>query len=153
MRPHAFAAERLGFVSAKAAAIPDGMVLFAERYFPVADADYIPDDSVGAMMGQEAIRKALEIALLQKVGMFHIHLHDHRGMPRFSRTDLLEQPKFVPDFFKVRAELPHGAIVLSHDHAAGRVWLDDITVVSISEFIFAGAMTSFFSTVLKGTRG
>jgi hypothetical protein len=55
------------------------LVLLAEGYHPVADDDYIDDPTVGAMMGQEAIRKALKVALLQPVGMFHVHVHEHRG--------------------------------------------------------------------------
>lgn len=138
-RPHPFAAERVGFISIRAAAIPDGILLLAERYHPVADSDYIDDRDVGAMMNQDAIRKALDIALLQTVGMFHVHMHDHSGDPWFSRTDLREQVKFVPDFFKVCRKLPHGAIVLSHDCAAGRVWVKPGAVTNISEFNTMGA--------------
>ena len=68
-------------------------------------------------------------------------MHEHSGRPSFSRTDLREQIKFVPDFFKVRPQLPHGAIVLSHDRAAGRVWLGSETVVAISEFVTVAAKT------------
>ena len=90
------------------------------------------------MLGAEAIRKALEIALFSPVGIFHIHMHFHSGEPRFSRTDLKEQPKFVPDFFKVRRTLPHGALVLSEDAAYGRVWLKSDQIVEITEFNFVG---------------
>src|SRR5258708_24881396 len=74
------------------------------------------------MMGSSAIRKALEIAYLRKVTMIHVHLHDHRGVPRFSSVDLTESAKFMPNFFHVVARLPHCAIVLSADHAAGLCW-------------------------------
>lgn len=138
-RLHPFAAERVGFISVRAAAIPNGVLLLAEKYHPVADEDYVDDPRVGAMMSQEAIRKALNVALLQSVGMFHVHTHEHTGRPWFSRTDLREQVKFVPDFFKVCRKLPHGAIVLSHDHAAGRVWVSPDAVTNISEFNAMGA--------------
>ena len=95
-RPHACAAERVGFISIRAALARDDLILFAEGYHPVADQDYVNDPTVGAMMGQEAIRKALNVALLQPVGMFHVHLHEHVGRPCFSRVDLREQLKFVP---------------------------------------------------------
>ena len=133
-RPHQFAAERVGFLSVRAASTGKALVLLADRYHPVADEDYVDDRRVGAMMGQEAIRKALEIALLDPVGMFHIHMHEHRGRPRFSPIDLREQLKFVPDFFKVRPEMPHGAIVFSHDRAAGRVWVGPARIHEIGEF-------------------
>jgi hypothetical protein len=76
-RPHHFAAERVGFISIRAASTSKSLILLAESYHPVADDDYIDDPTVGAMMGQEAIRKALNIALLQPVGMFHVHMHEH----------------------------------------------------------------------------
>ena len=139
VRPHRFAAERVGFISIRASSTANDLVLLAEGYHPVADEDYVNDPTVGAMMSQEAIRKALNFALLQSVGMFHVHMHEHTGLPRFSRTDLREQLKFVPDFFKVCHQFPHGAIVLSHDRATGRVWLNSETVVAISEFNTVGS--------------
>jgi len=143
-RSHRFASERVGFISIKAASAPNRLLLIAERYHPVDDDDYLDDPSVGAMMGQEAIRKALNVALLQPVGMFHVHMHGHKGPPGFSRTDLTEQAHFVPDFFKVRKNRPHGAIVLSHDRATGRVWLNPDRVLDISEFNVVGWRYTFF---------
>lgn len=138
-RPHPYAAERVGFISVRATtAGDDTLLLLAADYFPLEDHEYVDDSTVGAMMGQEAIRKALEIALLRSVGMIHVHLHEHHGRPHFSRIDVREQLKFVPDFFKVRREMPHGAVVLSHDKANGRVWLDRNTFVDISEFDIMG---------------
>ena len=142
-RRHAFAAERVGFITVKATQAQGQIVLLAHGYHPVADDDYIDDPRVGAMMGQDAIRKGLDLALLENVGIFHVHEHGHKGRPRFSDVDLTEQVKFVPDFFKVRAEMPHGAIVLSHDRAAGRVWLAPQTVEEIREFNAVGPRTLF----------
>ena len=138
VRPHPFAAERVGFISIRVASARHGLVLLAEGYHPVADDDYVDDPTVGAMMGQEAIRKALNVALLQPVGMIHVHMHEHRGRPSFSKIDRREQIKFVPDFFKVNPRMPHGAIVLSHDRAIGRIWLDPETIEGISEFNTVG---------------
>jgi hypothetical protein len=138
-RPHHFAAERVGFISVRAAtAGDDSLILLAADYHPLADDEYIDDSTVGAMMGQEAIRKALELALMRSVGMIHVHMHEHRGRPHFSKIDLREQAKFIPDFFKIRREMPHGAVVLSHDRANGRIWLDRDTVGDISEFDIVG---------------
>jgi hypothetical protein len=67
-----------------------------------------------------------------------VHMHEHKGQPGFSSTDRREQLKYVPDFFKVRRQLPHGAIVLSHDRAIGRAWLNPKTTVNISEFNIVG---------------
>jgi hypothetical protein len=144
-RPHAFAAERVGFISVRAANAGEDLLLLAHGYHPVDDSDYVNDQSVGAMMGQEAIRKALNIALLQPVGMIHVHMHGHRGVPGFSKIDLSEQGYFVPDFFKVRNAMPHGAMVLSQDRAAGRIWLNPTAVSDIQEFNIIGWRYSLFS--------
>ena len=138
-RPHRFASERVGFISTKAALAGRKLILIAEKYYPVDDSEYIDDETVGAMISQEAIRKALEIALKRRVGMFHVHTHEHLGSPGFSRTDISEQDNFVPDFFSVQGELPHGAIVLSRDRAAGRVWISRAENKAIDEFCTVGS--------------
>ncbi|MCF8534116.1 MAG: ThiF family adenylyltransferase [Reyranella sp.] len=142
-RPHRFAAERVGFITVRPAATARSLILIAESYYPVADADYLDDPSVGAMMGPEAIRKALEMALLQNVGMFHVHMHEHSGRPGFSSTDLREQTKFIPDFFTICSSMPHGALVLSHDRAAGRMWTDPSQILSIDETNVVGSPMIF----------
>lgn len=136
-RPHRFAAERVGFISVRAVKTAANLIILAEGYHPVADEDYMDDMSVGAMMSQEAIRQALNVALLKPVGMFHVHMHSHHGRPGFSRTDLREQKKFVPDFFKV-SNLVHGAIVLSYDRQTGSVWVSPSKVLPIKEFNIVG---------------
>ena len=73
-------------------------------------------------MGPAAIRKAMQRAYNEPVGMFHVHMHDHRGSPWFSQVDLAENNKFVPDFWNVRPEMPHGALVLSRDSIACLCW-------------------------------
>lgn len=141
MRPHTFAHERVGFITARAAQGAEGLVLLAEDYHPVADEDYLRDPSVGAMIGQEALRKALELALLKGVGVFHVHMHGLSQRLWFSHTDLREQVKFVPDFFTVCPQMPHGAIVLNEKAAAGRVWLGPNRVKNINEFDEIGSRT------------
>jgi hypothetical protein len=107
------------------------------------------------MMGQEAIRKALNIALLHPVGMIHVHMHGHRGVPGFSKIDLSEQLYFVPDFFKVRKTMPHGAVVLSRDRAAGRIWLNPTSISDIHEFNIIGWRYLLYSGLRQalGLRG
>lgn len=123
-RPHPFAAERVGFIACSVAALESqGLLVLARDFHPVDDADYLDDPSVGAMMGREAIREALQIAYKASVSMFHVHLHEHRGRPWFSRTDLREAANFVPDFWHVQPKIPHGAVVLSLDSLAGLCWI------------------------------
>lgn len=134
MRPQAFAHERVGFITARAALGAEGLVLLAENYYPVADEDYLHDPTVGAMIGQEALRKALELALLKGVGVFHVHMHGLSDRVWFSAVDLREQVKFIPDFFTVCPQMPHGAIVLNAKTAAGRVWLSASEIANINVF-------------------
>jgi len=138
-RPHPFAHERVGFISVRAAKGSNHLVLLANNYHPVADADYLPDPDVGAMMSADVLRKALEIALLNPVGMFHVHMHLLSARLWFSPTDLREQLRYMPDFFKVRHGMPHGAIVLNSRSAAGRVWLGPTDIVHIDEFNIVGS--------------
>lgn len=122
-RPHPFAHERVGFLAAGLSAAGDDVLVLARAYRPVADRDYLDDPSVGAMMGPEALRKALQWAMESGAALFHVHSHGGRGVPHFSAVDLRENPKFVPDFCKVAPQSIHGAVVLSDDAARGQVWL------------------------------
>lgn len=55
---------------------------------------------------------------MEVVSMVHVHLQEHRGRPGFSRTDLSENALFVPDFWNVQPNLPHGAVVFRFDFEA-----------------------------------
>ena len=124
-RRHEYALERVAFLSCRPATLPgNGLLLVAHAIHPVADDDYEPNDEVGAMLRGAAFRKALQYAHNNPVSMFHVHCHEHEGYPAFSKTDLSESAKFVPDFWKVRPAHPHGAIVLSINSASGLVWLE-----------------------------
>ena len=122
-RAHAFAAERVGFISCRAAHTEDGgLVVLAEAYHPVADDGYVDDARFGALIGTSAIRSALQVSMTRGVSMFHVHAHAHRGHPEFSKIDVRENAKFLPDFFNVSPTMPHGAIVISDDGATGTYW-------------------------------
>lgn len=140
-RPHAFAHERVGFLSASAARIGRGsLLLLARDYVPVEDEDYLDDPSVGAMMSSAAISKALQRAYQTKTVALHVHCHGHRGRPEFSGVDVRENAKFVPNFFNVAAQMPHGALLLSRDNAAGAIWLArDADPIAITRFTGVGA--------------
>jgi hypothetical protein len=122
-RPHAHAHERVAFLSCRPAALPgEGVLLVAHALHQVADEDYEPSDTMGALLRGSAFRKALQYAFNHSVSIFHVHRHEHKGHPRFSPVDLEESAKFVPDFWKVRPGHPHGTIVLSQDSSCGLVW-------------------------------
>jgi len=139
-RPHAFAHERVGFLFAGVAAFGRDLLLMCREYRPVADEDYIDDPRVGAMMGSDAIRKALQHSYQTKTAVLHIHTHEHQGRPNFSGVDSRENAKFVPNFFNVSPQRPHGAIVLSHDAMRGNLWLRrDAEPRPIGRFTVVGA--------------
>jgi hypothetical protein len=123
-RPHPFAAERVGFVVCRfGVSTTSKLLILALQYVPVADEDYVKDYRYGALLGPEGFRKAFQFAFSNDVGIFHVHLHDHQGRPGFSRIDKQEMAKYVPDFFNVRSNLPHGALVLSQNSLAGSCWM------------------------------
>ncbi len=91
-------------------------------------------------MGPGAIRKAMQRAYNENVSMFHVHMHDHFGAPWFSKIDLNGAKKFVPDFWNVRPDLPHGVLVLSMDSLAGLCWMPQTRRIEmISKISIIGA--------------
>jgi hypothetical protein len=151
-RPHKIAFERIGFITVRAAQANDRVMLLAEDYHPVADEDYVNDPTVGARIGQEALRKALNLALLQSVGIFHVHMHMIPSRRHwFSRVDLTEMAQFVPDFFSVCSTMPHGAIVLSPRSAAGLAWTTRDKVLPIGEFNFIGPQVQIIHAAEDGS--
>ena len=140
VRPHPFAYERVGFIAAGLATAGDTLLILARNYRPLMDHEYLPNTSVGAMMGPEAIRGALQWALETGGAMFHVHTHGGCGVPNFSTIDILENAKFVLDFFKVASHAAHGAIVLSNDAARGQVWCNrNESYEFIQDFVEIGA--------------
>lgn len=122
-RRHAFAWERVGFLACKAASLRDaGAAVIAFEYLPIADDHYEDDRAVGAMLGADAFRVALQFCYKNQSAMFHVHRHEHLGAPDFSHVDVSEARKYVPDFWKVQRTLPHGALVLSQDDMRALCW-------------------------------
>jgi hypothetical protein len=122
-RRHAFAFERVGFLTAGASWTRQGdLVLLCRDYQPVADEDYERSSAVGARIGSNAIRKALQAAYRHKSAILHIHSHGGRGRPEFSSVDLDSAHDFVPGFFNALPQMPHGIVVLSNDSARCLLW-------------------------------
>jgi len=122
-RRHAFAFERVGFLMAGASWTRQGdLVLLCRDYQPVADEDYERSSTVGARIGSNAMRKALQAAYRHKSAILHIHSHGGRGRPEFSSVDLDSARDFVPGFFNALPQMPHGIVVLSNDSARCLLW-------------------------------
>lgn len=121
-RPHQFAHERIGFLYCRQSRVPSGWLLLAYKYTPTGDNRYIEDNTVGAKFDSCAIREAMQIALDEAASALHVHLHDHAGRPRMSKTDLFEMQALMPCFVNLCPRSIHGALVLSSEAAVARVW-------------------------------
>jgi hypothetical protein len=125
-RPHPFASERIGFVFGRLGSLTDeDRLILLTRYHSIPDDQYIEDPGVGARIGSEALTWAMQALFFSRAtgeGIFHIHIHKHRGETRMSRVDSDDIPKFMPGFQSVSSKAAHGIIILSLDHGAGWIW-------------------------------
>lgn len=123
-RPHAFAYERVGFVSTKLGNKgTDEFLILSTNYYPVADENYIDDPRSGARINSAAIREAMQVVLDTGDGLFHVHCHAHLGKPGFSSMDLEETPRIVSSLQVVGPSQAHGMLLLSADYCIAHVWL------------------------------
>jgi hypothetical protein len=121
-RPHAFALERVGFFFGRVAPSKSNTLVLLNDYTPVQDAEYIPDDRVGARINSTAIRTALQRALTTSEAVFHFHVHSGHGLPGLSRTDASELGRLMPSFGNVAPAAVHGAIIANVDCAGAWLW-------------------------------
>jgi len=123
-RPHDFAFERVGFVSAALANrdTDEPLVLFTTHY-AVADENYLDDPGSGARINSTAIRMAMQQVLDTGAGLFHVHCHMHRGKPGFSPMDLDETPSIVSSLRVAGPHQAHGMLLLSNDDCTAYVWM------------------------------
>jgi len=126
-RPHPFAAERVGFVFSRLGSLSNqGKLILLSRYHSIPDDHYVEDPTVGARIGSEAITWAMQAAYYgrpSREGIFHVHVHPHKGETGMSPVDSREIPKLIPGFQSVGREAAHGIIILSLDHGSGWVWV------------------------------
>lgn len=126
-RPHPFASERVGFVFGRLGSLSgqDRLILLT-RYHSIPDNQYVEDHTVCARIGSEALTWAMQAVYhgrSGREGIFHVHLHGHRGEPGISAVDRREIPMLMPGFQSVGRGAAHGIIILSADHGSGWVWL------------------------------
>jgi hypothetical protein len=140
-RRHSFAEERVGFVACRFGLSPRGdLLILAYSFLQVTDDSYVDDHRFGALLGPKGFSTAFGFAYRNEVGMFHVHLHHHQGQPGFSGTDNHEMSKYVPDFFNVRPQHPHGALVFSFNSITGKCWISQNSGgISVSDFYIVGA--------------
>jgi hypothetical protein len=167
-RPHPFAAERVGFVFGRVGTLAaEGRLVLLNRYHSIPDDQYVDDPAVGARIGSDAITGAMQAVYHgrpAREGVFHIHVHPHRGETGMSGVDARETPKMMPGFQSVGREAAHGIIILSLDHGAGWVWLPGrkepvaagiVSVIGKPLGVFekggVGERGAFFPAVVFGT--
>src|SRR5215207_3980405 len=80
LRPHSYAAERVGFIFGKLGnqGSEEGRLILLSEYRPVEDGDYEDTWEAGARINSAAIRSAMQSVLDTGCGAFHVHLHPHR---------------------------------------------------------------------------
>jgi len=138
-RPHSFSHERVGFLLAGASECTGGMLLTIYDYLEVEDDDYERSYRVGAQIGSNAMRKAVQAAFRPQRTLLHVHTHGGIGKPSFSSTDLESAAEFIPGFLRPIPRMPHGLLVLSDDSSHGLCWIGADEKVEISNFISLGA--------------
>jgi hypothetical protein len=121
-RPHAHAAERVGFVYGRLVSAREPVILM-KRFWPVPDQYYVQDFSVGARIHGDAIRAAMQNVLDTGDGLFHTHLHEWPGNPEFSDVDRRELRRFIPAFQTVGRGQATGLFLLGSDSATADIWL------------------------------
>ena len=125
-RPHETALERVGFLVVTSARTEgDQLLVLGLEYQAIPDDQYVASRGAGTRIGTVAIRNAITRAMTGARGIFHIHLHEHEGIPHFSDTDRREQPRLAQSLVAAAPAESHGMIVLSADAANAWVWPAD----------------------------
>ncbi|MDD5259489.1 MAG: hypothetical protein PHD29_05935 [bacterium] len=145
MRPHAYAAERIGFILGKLTITKTALILIS-KYQSVADNNYINNPRVGACINSDAIRQVMQISLTDSLGVFHVHLHEYGAIPAFSSIDLREIARLIPSLQAVAPGLAHGALVFNKNNCAAKIWLPKKRVpTSAARISIVGWPMQFFS--------
>ncbi len=127
-RPHPFAFERVGFLATKTVLLgPEHHLVLVTGYHPVPDEHYIDDDSVGACIGGEAIRAAMQRVIDDDKGQLHVHLHDHAGPTEPSFTDRKGLPPVVRSLATVGPNQASGYLIFSADSAWAELRIPGVT--------------------------
>lgn len=148
LRPHPFAKERNGFLLGRTSDLGCGRILvLLAQYKAIPDGHYVQDESVGARIGREAITSAMQDVYEGRpvrLGIFHVHLHLHKGQPGMSGIDRHELPALLPGFQSVGRDATHGVIILSSDHASAWIHRTGGDLVRASSISIIGSPISVF---------
>lgn len=122
-RAHSFACERVGFIYTRVTRSVDNntTLILGSEYNSVPDDDYIDDDTVGARINSRAIRRVMQRVLNTGEGAFHVHLHEHGGLPHLSHVDREELRPMMASIKNAAPQSAHGLLLLSHDASYAEV--------------------------------
>jgi hypothetical protein len=139
IRPHPFADERVGLLATVSVDSGfAGTVVLARDYISIPDDGYVEDSSVGARINTGTVRMAVKLAhagQASKLGVLHVHLHPHSGLPVLSGTDRREIPRFVQGLVNVSTVGAHGFVVLSDDAAVASFRLAGSTALVSADVV------------------
>lgn len=114
-KEHNHAWERVGFIKTRSRIINDKVIITAFDYIQVDDRDYIYDDTVGARINSDSIRKAMQHSLTEKCGIFHVHSHNHLGLPYESTDDIEGIQPMMNSICCVNSNEFYGYTIFSED--------------------------------------
>ncbi len=137
-RPHAFAAERLGFFSLRQSNSPTFPHLLCYDYHPIADECYMHDETVGGRINSAAIQDAMTRGYQQHAGQLWVHTHGRKGIPGTSGTDRANGPRVAQSCANLQPKLIHGWAVISEEGIAGEIRLIDGRFVALNRISVVG---------------
>tara|TARA_B100001971_G_scaffold162689_1_gene153001 strand:+ start:3825 stop:4325 length:501 start_codon:yes stop_codon:yes gene_type:complete len=117
-RPHPFAYERVGFLSSSTVQIdPEHVLVLLTDFHSIPDDHYLENPDVGACIGTEAIRAAMQRSIALQAGQIHTHIHEHWGQPHPSSDDLEGVPPINRSLSLTSPNQTSGYLILSHNSA------------------------------------
>lgn len=144
-RPHEFAYERVGFLLTRSMKVAFGTeIIIAVGYMRVEDEDYVHDNSVGAKISSDAIRKIMQRMFEQKCGCFHVHKHGGSGIPYPSHTDKESLPELAKSLSGISGIHSTGFLILSDNSFFSNAFIDKAKKPSlITNFSVTGSPMKF----------
>lgn len=118
-----YGGERVGFLGADSTQWLDRADVYARTFQPVTPGGYLPSGPGAVVIGTPAIRSAIQFAMSEEIGVWHVHMHPWRGTPRPSHTDLAEIPRVLQAFHYAAPEYVHGMLIISPDSASAFAWI------------------------------
>jgi hypothetical protein len=138
-RPHEIAAERVGIVRVRYASPSARHVIVVVGYESAPDDAYVRGRAAANFDVRWLMQRA-DAAAAERCGVMWVHLHEHKGEPRFSSIDLKTSRGICPALALACPRFPQGALVLSADAAAAHV----VTVDSLSPIDIAREVGRYY---------